>query len=224
MRLVSALLLSTSYNATVTAICQEVVDPFNGFWASIGWCCLLYLPAILLSVSLISLYRKVEPYPGPLMEAQPLHNAGGTGGEGGGADKAKGRRKGHTRNPSGYLPEYTHARPPPQQMVNGGRFRDIAPANWDREATSQPPRYTSTPSLPGGNPGPAGEYERPPPYYYPGPAPTQGSKWMCNLDVTKSHSLLHRFWPNISKRISDPVNWFLESSSSRLQTILDQYF
>jgi hypothetical protein len=74
------------------------------------------------------------------MEAQPLHNAGGTGGEGGGADKAKGRRKGHTRNPSGYLPEYTHARPPPQQMVNGGRFRDIAPANWDREATSQPPR------------------------------------------------------------------------------------
>ena len=25
------------------------------------------------------------------------------------------------RNPSGYLPEYTHARPPPQQMVNGGR-------------------------------------------------------------------------------------------------------
>ena len=38
---------------------SQVVDPFNGFWASIGWCCLLYLPAILLSVSLISLYRKV---------------------------------------------------------------------------------------------------------------------------------------------------------------------
>ena len=38
---------------------HQVVDPFNGFWASIGWCCLLYLPAILLSVSLISLYRKV---------------------------------------------------------------------------------------------------------------------------------------------------------------------
>ena len=94
---------------------SQVVDPFNGFWASIGWCCLLYLPAILLSVSLISLYRKVtfrimmmvamimiimtigriqlpvpfalfcfmiimltqvEPYPGPLMEAQPLHNTG----------------------------------------------------------------------------------------------------------------------------------------------------
>ena len=31
-------------------------------------------------------------------------------------------------------------------------------------------RYTSTPSLPG-NPGPTGEYERPPPYYYPGTFP-----------------------------------------------------
>merc|ERR1740128_771660 len=101
------------------------------------------------------------------MESQPLQQE---------PQEKKGRRRGHTRNPSGYLPEYTHARPPPQQMVNGGRFRDIAPANWDREATSQPPRYTSTPSLPGGNPGPAGEYERPPPYYYPGPAPPQGSK------------------------------------------------
>ena len=29
--------LSTSYNATVVAFCHEVVDPFNGFWASIGW-------------------------------------------------------------------------------------------------------------------------------------------------------------------------------------------
>lgn len=155
--------LSTSYNATVVALCQEVLDPFNGFWASTGWCCLLYLPCILLSVSLISLYRKVEPYPGPLMESQPLQMEQTQG-------EKKGRRRGHSRNPSGYLPEYTHARPPPQQCVNGGRFRDIAPANWDREAVAQPPRYTSTPSLPG-NPGPTGEYERPPPYYYPGPAP-----------------------------------------------------
>merc|ERR550519_3076449 len=152
--------LSTSYNATVTAICQEVVDPFNGFWASSGWCCLLYLPCILLSVSLISLYRKVEPYPGPLMETQPLHSVSETGGE------KKNKKRGHARNPSGYLPEYTHARPPPQQMVTSGRFRDIAPANWDRETVAQPPRYTSNPSLPNNQAAPAGEYERPPPYYY----------------------------------------------------------
>eukprot|EP00092_Neocalanus_flemingeri_P006838 GFUD01007383.1.p1 GENE.GFUD01007383.1~~GFUD01007383.1.p1 ORF type:complete len:948 (+),score=147.14 GFUD01007383.1:408-3251(+) len=154
--------LSTSYNATVVAICHEVVDPFNGFWASIGWCFLLYIPCIALSLSLISLYRKCEPYPGPLVETQPLHTE---------PDK-KSRRKGHTRNASGYLPEYTHARPPPQMQGGQGRFRDIAPSNWDRES-SQPPRYTSNPTLTQN--APAGEYERPPPYYYPGPQPS-GSK------------------------------------------------
>ena len=158
--------LSTSYNATVISVCQEVVEPFNGFWASVGWCYLLYLPCVLLSLSLISLYRKVEPYPGPLVEAQPLQESDK------GRDKK--RRRGHVRNPSGYLPEYTHARPLPGQ-TSQGRFRDIAPSNWDRQtgghdgggggAGGQPPRYTSNPSL--GQP--AGEYERPPPYYYPGP-------------------------------------------------------
>lgn len=165
--------LSTSYNATVVALCNEVVEPFNGFWASIGWCILLFLPCIALSVSLISLYRKIEPYPGPLMmETQPLHTADRESGE---TEDKKGRKgkkgKGHTRNTSGYLPEYTHARPAPGGgggSGTGGRFKDIAPANWDREA-NQPPRYTSNPSLQQPNT-PAGEYERPPPYYYPGPS------------------------------------------------------
>ena len=29
--------LSNSYNASVVALCDEMVQPFNGFWASIGW-------------------------------------------------------------------------------------------------------------------------------------------------------------------------------------------
>ena len=60
--------ISRSYNATVVALCREVVDPFNGFWASIGWCYLFYLPSIALAISLISLYRKSEEYPGPLVD------------------------------------------------------------------------------------------------------------------------------------------------------------
>merc|ERR1719483_1026117 len=151
--------LSTSYNATVVAICHEVVDPLNGFWASIGWCVLLFLPCILLSSSLISLYRKCEPYPGPLLETQPAPT-----------ERAKTtRQKGHTRNTSGYLPEYSHARPAPQLQAGQGRFRDIAPSNWGREA-AQPPRYTSNPGLAPGQQ-PDREYERPPPYYYPAPQP-----------------------------------------------------
>lgn len=63
--------LSVSFNATVVAVCNEIVDPFNGFWASIGWCYLFYLPSIALAIALVSLYRKSEPYPGPLVEVQP---------------------------------------------------------------------------------------------------------------------------------------------------------
>ena len=63
--------LSNTYNATVVAVCNEIVDPFNGFWASIGWCYLFYLPSIALAIALVSLYRKSEPYPGPLVEVQP---------------------------------------------------------------------------------------------------------------------------------------------------------
>lgn len=148
--------LSASYNATAISICQQVLDPLNGFWASIGWSFLLFLPSIALSTSLISLYRKSEPYPGPLLDTQPSQPR----------QTKQPQRKGHTRMASNMLPEYTHARPAPSSQAAQGRFRDIAPANWGREA-AQPPRYTSTPSLAGAPP--TGEYERPPPYYYPGP-------------------------------------------------------
>ncbi|XP_023348230.1 prominin-like protein [Eurytemora carolleeae] len=153
--------LSTSLNATVVGLCNEIVDPFNGFWAAIGWCFLLYLPVLALGVPLISLYRKSEPYPGPLVESQPLELGSGA--------ENKNRKKGHRRNPSAFLPEYTHSRPtPPQNQYSDARYRDIAPRNYGAEEVS-PPRYTSNPSLPGPVPGAGGEYERPPPYYYPGP-------------------------------------------------------
>lgn len=132
--------LSNSFNATVVAVCNEVVLPFNAFWASVGWCYLLYLPCILLSVSLIKLYRKTESYPGPHAEAevQPLD----------GQDREKIRRRGHRRTQSSCrLPEFTHSR--------------ALPALPPDEDGNAPPRYTSNPSLP------LAEYERPPPYYFP---------------------------------------------------------
>ena len=66
--------VSNSYNATVVALCDQMVQPFNGFWASIGWCCVLYLPCVIISLSLTALYRKTEKYPGPALdvETQPL--------------------------------------------------------------------------------------------------------------------------------------------------------
>lgn len=40
----------------------------NGLWASVGWCVLLFLPCVVLSLVLASLYRKTDPYPGSLVE------------------------------------------------------------------------------------------------------------------------------------------------------------
>jgi hypothetical protein len=41
----------------------------NGFWLSVGWIVLLFVPALLFAIKLSILYQKVEPYPGPLTEA-----------------------------------------------------------------------------------------------------------------------------------------------------------
>jgi len=156
--------ISNSINATVVGICNQVVDPLNGFWAALGLCMLLYLPCIVLSVSLVSLYRKSEPYPGPLVESQPLDQAPD--------HPPKNKRKGHARNPSSFLPEYTHSRPTPNSQQ---RYRDIAPRNYGgSETEAQPPRYSSHPTLPPeAIQPPSSDYERPPPYYYPGPPHNQ---------------------------------------------------
>ena len=137
----------------------------------------MFLPCILLSTSLITLYRKCEPYPGPLLDTSHHTTTNTTTNTSNNPGRGK---KGHTRNVSGYLPEYTHARPPPSLQAT--RFRDMAPANYGRDA-AQPPRsvtpghswspgithyscvirYSSSPAQHN-----TGEYDRPPPYYYPG--------------------------------------------------------
>jgi len=171
--------LSTSYNATVVAVCKEVVEPFNGFWASIGWCFLLYIPCIAISVSLISLYRKTESYPGPLVEAevQPLDTQGGH----------QKKRRGHRRQASSHLPDVSHTRralpaTPNEQPheYSHARYRDRERRHESgggrnkRDSREGPPRYTSNPHLVPGNA--PEEYDKPPPYYFPGQTPPGGSK------------------------------------------------
>lgn len=101
--------LSTSYNATVIAVCNETIDPFNGFWTSVGWCLMLFLPSIVLAMTLVGLYRKSEPYPGPLVEQMlPASSSGNHGHEE--SQHAKKKRRGHRRNASEYLPDSAHYR------------------------------------------------------------------------------------------------------------------
>ncbi|RZF46662.1 hypothetical protein LSTR_LSTR002525 [Laodelphax striatellus] len=170
--------LSLIYNATVVSGCNRILDPFNGFWMSIGWILALFIPAIIFSVKLSSLYQKSDPYPGPLVEAEylydayadrdniPLANVHGkkkksnqrrfqeTYENSGPATAATADYSGHLgRDRAGVVA-------PPSSGEN--RFADIAPKHWDYQ-NGGPPRF-HTPPL-------STEYERPPPYYYPGPAP-----------------------------------------------------
>lgn len=137
--------LSNVYDSMTVATCNRIVDPFNGFWAGVGWCLAIFLPTIVLCVKLSSLYQKSDPYPGPLVESGPKNKR---------RKKNERRRDSRERREVYYedgSPSGGHSREP--------RYNDMAPKNWD----GAPPRYQNPPMAP-----PATEYERPPPYYYPG--------------------------------------------------------
>lgn len=140
--------VSTIYNATTSAVCKDIMYPFNGFWASVGWVFFFFIPAMILAVHLSSLYRKTEPYPGPLNESSAY-------------DKKQRRR---SREHEGYVSSsYTADQPYSGSRASPPRNEYINTTDWaDYPPSGGPPRYTSQPSL-------SPEYERPPPYYYPGP-------------------------------------------------------
>ncbi|XP_053685565.1 prominin-like protein isoform X2 [Sabethes cyaneus] len=141
--------LANVYDSMTVAACNRIVDPFNGFWAGVAWCLVIFLPTIVLCVKLSTLYQKSDPYPGPLVESGPKNKR---------RKKSDRRRDSRDRRDVYYedgSPSGGHSREP--------RYNDMAPKNWD----GAPPRYQNPPMAP-----PATEYERPPPYYYPG-APSE---------------------------------------------------
>ncbi|CAD7004191.1 prominin-like protein isoform X2 [Ceratitis capitata] len=139
--------LANVYDAGVVSLCSAIVDPLNGFWAGAALCIVLFLPTLVVAVKLASLYQKSDPYPGPLVESGPKNKR----------RKNKDRRRGreYYEEP---VPSSAHGIPP-TVGVRDTRYNDMAPKHWD----GGPPRYQNPPMAP-----PASEYERPPPYYYPG--------------------------------------------------------
>ncbi|XP_037940754.1 prominin-like protein isoform X3 [Teleopsis dalmanni] len=139
--------LARVYDAGVVAACNRIVDPWNGFWAGVIVCVVLFLPTLIVAVKLASLYQKSDPYPGPLVESGPKNK----------------RRKNKDRRRREYYEETVgsggHGAPSTASGVRDTRYNDMAPKHWD----GGPPRYQNPPMAP-----PASEYERPPPYYYPG--------------------------------------------------------
>ncbi|XP_050705639.1 prominin-1-like isoform X6 [Eriocheir sinensis] len=159
--------VSTIYNATTSAVCKDIMYPFNGYWASVGWVFFFFLPAMILAVHLASLYRKTEPYPGPLNESEYLYDAYDERNSfpmsNSAYDKKQRRR---SREHEGYVSSsYTADQPYSGSRASPPRTEYINTTDWaDYPPSGGPPRYTSQPSL-------SPEYERPPPYYYPGPGP-----------------------------------------------------
>ncbi|BET01929.1 Prominin [Nesidiocoris tenuis] len=161
--------VSLIYNATVVTLCNNILDPYNGFWLSVGCAVLLFIPAIILSVKLSTLYQKAEPYPGALVEAEYLYDAyaerdsvplqNSSGAVSVGAKKKKKPKKKKTSNSNaGYHlgrggdPRVAQQPPAPAQTDERG-------VQWESYQSNAPPRYPAISS----------EYERPPPYYFPGP-------------------------------------------------------
>uniref|UniRef100_A0A182NIR2 Prominin-like protein n=1 Tax=Anopheles dirus TaxID=7168 RepID=A0A182NIR2_9DIPT len=154
----------TVYESVIVASCNRIVDPFNGFWAGVVWCLLLFLPSIIFGVKQSTLYQKSDPYPGPMVESEYLYDAYterdniplASGPKNKRRKKQDRRRESRDRRDIYYEEgSPSHSRDP--------RYNDMAPKNWD----GAPPRYQNPPMAP-----PAAEYERPPPYYYPG-APSE---------------------------------------------------
>ncbi|KAM8924821.1 prominin-1-A-like [Pelodytes ibericus] len=47
-------------NSAQIVLCNYIVDSLNGFWFSLGWCTIFFLPSIILSVKLAKYYRRMK--------------------------------------------------------------------------------------------------------------------------------------------------------------------
>jgi len=49
-------------NSVINSTCKSFLDPYNGFWFSIGWCLFFCIPCLIISVQLATLYRRRDDY------------------------------------------------------------------------------------------------------------------------------------------------------------------
>ncbi|GLH10645.1 Uncharacterized protein GBIM_15563 [Gryllus bimaculatus] len=142
--------LSRAVNASLVAVCDEVLLPVNGWWVGCGLCLVLFIPALILATCLATQYRR--PRADQYIPAGP---------------DAAGKKRGQRRYHEGYHDNAAGgggAYEFPSRRDHDARFSDMAPKHWDLPNGAPPPRYL----------GP--EYERPPPYYYPGPGDSAGRR------------------------------------------------
>lgn len=164
--------LDNAYKSIVVAGCNRIVNPLNGLWSGIIISVLLFLPAIIFSLKLSTLYKKSDPYPGHLVESEYLYDAYGERDNIPLATGPKSKRRSTASSSRSRRTEYyddaSHHGHSSRSGAAGaagsssggrdGRYNDMAPKHY-----GGPPRYQNSPNAP-----PASEYERPPPYYFAG--------------------------------------------------------
>nr|XP_023017714.1 prominin-like protein isoform X1 [Leptinotarsa decemlineata] len=158
--------LNVAIQATLISTCDKILLPWNGFWVTLLFTLLLFIPTIIVSVKLATLYQKYKQN-GQYVETEYLYDAyadrgdniplNSRGAKQRGAKKKKKVKKHEERpqNMGGEVVsrEYAAGSHPPES-----RYADMAPKHWEEFPNGGPPQYQRAPT----------EYERPPPYYYPG--------------------------------------------------------
>ncbi|XP_064478473.1 prominin-1-like isoform X2 [Ornithodoros turicata] len=159
--------LSTAYDASVNSICKGVMLPFNGYWVSIGWCLISGIPAMIIALLLVPLFRRLDPFLIPPSESVNRKARRGGGGRG-----VYDNRNGYLHD---YSPEYRDHHHP-QRSITGVTSPSVAyvPAphyNYTRDPDLPPYKPTHGPTAPPVNDWGHGgsDYHKPPPYYFPGP-------------------------------------------------------
>ncbi|CAG9773666.1 unnamed protein product [Ceutorhynchus assimilis] len=156
--------LNLVIHASIASTCDKVLLPWNGFWFSLFCTIVLYIVTIIIAIKLANLYRKHKPGYDQYVETEYLYDAYADRGDniplnsrGGKRGKKKGKKsKRHDERSNvgrEVAREYAAGSHPPD-----GRYADMAPKHWEEFPNGGPPHYQRAPT----------EYERPPPYYYPG--------------------------------------------------------
>ncbi|XP_017784995.1 PREDICTED: prominin-like protein isoform X2 [Nicrophorus vespilloides] len=145
-------------NGTLTATCDNILAPMNGFWFSIFWCLVLFIPTIIISVKLASVYQKRDQY--RACESDYLYDAFDRESVPLARTKANKKKQKKKRGDNrAYMPDRDRRHDyPGGSHHEDTRYADMAPKNYGDFPNGGPPQYERAPT----------EYERPPPYYYQG--------------------------------------------------------
>ncbi|CAG7631653.1 unnamed protein product [Allacma fusca] len=136
--------LYNAFNSTVAAVCVNILSPIGGYWFGISFLLVLFIPILIIGCSLAGLYSK---YKAAGYESATYYSSAYGDGDTIPLSLSANNARRHKRGRA------TEAR-------YSSRFDDTSHKAWGSQMVFN--NHHTPPA--------SGEYERPPPYYYPGPA------------------------------------------------------